>query len=275
MEKSYSIKLQLADSTVQEVDLRCSRLEADLCSIELSCDKMEPITKTAPDFFSALVSVRKELEAYEIKLLCWGARRDVWPRVIQLDWTGGLTACRLGEDYRYRGAKNIFVYSPPETIATVVEQVLFRDNWSEESRRLKLSNDFPPPSPYVPPWPRTDTVSVAEPALTIGPFLTSHHRSAIDSHAVEEIRHYVVGEIIPLASHGYTDISGRFFSHYDDPRYFSPRSIVKHQYELDIRFGHREYPGVQRFSVTLMHEPESRTFKEKEPPHMHDYPERP
>ena len=78
----------------------------------------EEASAREPVLFSALLTVRKELEGLGIFVAVWGAKRSVWPSGMQADMGGGLEA--LDRDSGEVG--DIFQSIDPADAATVEEQ---------------------------------------------------------------------------------------------------------------------------------------------------------
>jgi hypothetical protein len=78
----------------------------------------------APDAFAAMQLMREELEAQGIKLLCAGARKDVWPSAMSRDMGGGRKAYvqRLGEKATQGDLVDIFDFADFALIGTVEQQ---------------------------------------------------------------------------------------------------------------------------------------------------------
>ena len=260
-----SINIQFSDGSILDAVLTYSRPEANLCIIKIEHAQISSIEKNSTDYFTALATVRKELEPQGIKLLCWGARRDVWPRGIQLDWTAGRLACRRGKDFYLKESKSIFAYSPPDTIATVEEQMKYLDQLGREERKFRSKNNGNlPPRVYCPPWP-LNKMMPAQITLNIGPFATDYHQQACDAQAIDIVRSFIQVSVVPLATPGFTHVTAHLYSNYDDPRYLGPLSIVKNMYMLKIEFRNSKYVKTELFRSCLTHNPETRTFKYSEP----------
>jgi hypothetical protein len=97
-------------------------------SLELKVPGFDSIAVREYDLLECLLSVRRRLDQMGVKILCWGARRDVWPSGMQRDWSGGLMACRLG-DRNQLDERSIFSPATADTVATVDEQRQFVENW--------------------------------------------------------------------------------------------------------------------------------------------------
>ena len=85
----------------------------------------------AHDAFEALIAYRTEREAVGEKVLCIGARTDVWPSGMSRDMGGGLKAhvTRYGEQTRRDDLVYIFDEAPEDLVGTVREQRDFAERW--------------------------------------------------------------------------------------------------------------------------------------------------
>jgi hypothetical protein len=81
------------------------------------------------DLFDALIALRRELDAAGCRLLCAGARRDVFPSGMSREMGGARKAyiCRLGSPAHQ--LVDIFDEALPEQVGTVDEQHGFRQRW--------------------------------------------------------------------------------------------------------------------------------------------------
>jgi len=90
---------------------------------------------TEPDAFSALVEVRRGLDAAGILLGVEGARTQSYPSGMARDQGGGLSVYRMtmGQRARIQDLYETFAPAAREDVATVVEQEQFFEAWIEES----------------------------------------------------------------------------------------------------------------------------------------------
>ena len=134
------VKVQLPDKSILDAELTYyprypSFLRAGACFVELDVGGVGKFSKRSIDYFGAFNQVRRKLEGKQIRLLCWGARQDVWPSRMQRDMGAGLTAYQLLEDgVNNPEARSIFDYAASETIATVDEQKANADKWYQVAR---------------------------------------------------------------------------------------------------------------------------------------------
>lgn len=96
----------------------------------------------ARDVFDALIACRAERESHGEKLLCMGARTDVWPSGMSRDMGGGLKAyvMRYGEQAHRKDLVHIFDEAPEALVGSVREQRDFFEGWASFFRdRLSSS----------------------------------------------------------------------------------------------------------------------------------------
>jgi hypothetical protein len=89
------------------------------------------ITRSDNDFFSAMCSIRRELEKDRLLLNCYGASRDVYPSPLSQDMGSGWKAHKLqiGRPAREEDAVSIFDVGPDVIPALVDEQEEFYREW--------------------------------------------------------------------------------------------------------------------------------------------------
>lgn len=120
-----SVKVQLADGTIMDAEITFTN------GLRIHIEGVGYFTGKGNDYFSQLADVRSQLEQLGIKVLCFGARTDVWASGLQRDMGLGYRAYLLSADVPGRKpAQCIFDYSPPEKIGTVEEQRQYHEVWS-------------------------------------------------------------------------------------------------------------------------------------------------
>ena len=92
---------------------------------------------TARDLFDALVALRRELEKLGIKLLCAGARTDVFPSGMSRSMGGGRKAYVMRMGTPASELVDIFDYAGPELVGGVDQQREFRDQWLVSLKKIK------------------------------------------------------------------------------------------------------------------------------------------
>jgi hypothetical protein len=135
-----TVKVQLPDESIVDAEMvdyprYRSFFRAGACCIELQINGTGKFSSKSNDYFGALIEIRKGLEAKQIRLLCWGARKDVWPSGMQRDMGAGMTAYQLLEDGTNNpDARSIFEYAAPETVGTIDEQKANAEAWYQKAR---------------------------------------------------------------------------------------------------------------------------------------------
>lgn len=92
------------------------------------------------NYFYALLELRKKLECQNIKLLCKGCCRNVYPSPMSIDMCGGLVAYSMEMGEEANKKVRIFDDCELEEYATIEEQILFYKQWYEDIllvRKLK------------------------------------------------------------------------------------------------------------------------------------------
>lgn len=137
MEEKYLIKCyhneQIKEATIQLTD----NLDNTTISFKMEDLRFE---KTANNYFSALLEVRKELEPLEIKLLCKGCCRNVYPSSMSMDMCGGMVAytMTLGEEVkRKKDSVHIFDDATLEEYSTIEEQLRYYEEWYESIKLVR------------------------------------------------------------------------------------------------------------------------------------------
>ena len=137
----HDIKIQLADGEISDSELiaftrYASEFSAGTTCLEVTIDNVGRFYKESNNYFDALIGLRKELEPLGIKLLCFGARKDVWASGMQRDMAAGVMAYLLSAEGEGRKPEqSIFDFAPPESIGTVREQHAYADAWIDQKRR--------------------------------------------------------------------------------------------------------------------------------------------
>ncbi|NNE84593.1 MAG: hypothetical protein HKN28_11540 [Alphaproteobacteria bacterium] len=105
--------------------------------LSLSGDGIGTTEVEADDYFNALLILRTQLEATGHRLLCNGARRNVWPSGMSRSMGGGRKAyvMRMGQPTHGDDLVDIFDYAEPDLIVSVQEQKEFFDKWIDQFSR--------------------------------------------------------------------------------------------------------------------------------------------
>lgn len=134
MNEKYKLKC-LVDSDEQEVVIDTYENDND---VEIRfLFKNLIISRKADNFFEALVSLRKELEKREVKLLCKGCCINVYPSAMILEMGAGRKAYCLvmGEQAKMSSLVDIFESCEVNEYSSVDEQFEFFNQWIESLGR--------------------------------------------------------------------------------------------------------------------------------------------
>lgn len=95
------------------------------------------IEKEAENYFEALIEIRRELEKENIKLLCKGCCKNVYPSAMLLSMGTGRKAYVLtrGKQAKMDSLVDIFAPCSSEEYATISEQEIYYNNWIDTLRR--------------------------------------------------------------------------------------------------------------------------------------------
>lgn len=128
MDEKYSIKC-LLDGDENEAVLELEE-DNDICRI-LFLLREYSVTVEAENYFYALLELRKKLEAQNIKILCKGASRNVYPSPMILSMGEAIKAYQLtmGKQARMSDLVNIFAPCEVDEYATIEEQLIFYNDW--------------------------------------------------------------------------------------------------------------------------------------------------
>ncbi len=94
----------------------------------------------APDFFTALCLVRREIEAEGLLLNCYGTSQNVYPSPMSRDMGVGDKAYKLTMGHQARTADLVWIFDtgPDVLSATVDEQEHYYYSWLESLHTLPL-----------------------------------------------------------------------------------------------------------------------------------------
>ena len=128
MNEKYSIKC-LIDGDENKAVLELEE-DNDICRI-LFLLRDYSVTVEAENYFFALLELRKKLEAQNIKILCKGASRNVYPSPMILSMGEAIKAYQLtmGKQARMSDLVNIFAPCEVDEYATIEEQLIFYNDW--------------------------------------------------------------------------------------------------------------------------------------------------
>lgn len=107
-----------------------SRENEEPCLLRLAFEASE-FTARGPDYFEALIRLRRELEAAGVQILVNGASRDVWPFAMARSMGLGLKGyrMRLGHQARWSDLVPIFELHPESQPCSIAEQERYREQW--------------------------------------------------------------------------------------------------------------------------------------------------
>ncbi len=133
MSEKKSIKVQLRDGSIQEAEVEFT---APPWRLRLSGLSLPVLDFSGNDLFEAQIALRLALEKIEARLLCAGARPDVFPSGMSRDMGGGRKAyiTRMGARSSRADLVDIFDCAAPETVGSVEEQRAFHEKWVESLR---------------------------------------------------------------------------------------------------------------------------------------------
>lgn len=102
----------------------------DIVGIKFSLDRFV-IEKKGENYFETLIELRKNLEIMDIKLLCKGCCRNVYPSGMMLSMGVGRKAYTLdyGKQAKTSSLVDIFDSCSIEEYATIDQQKDFFENW--------------------------------------------------------------------------------------------------------------------------------------------------
>jgi hypothetical protein len=133
MTERIDIKIQNADGGTVDRALEISKEISNQpqCKLILLGAHEEKLEFVAEDFFEALIALRHELAQSGQKVLCAGARRDVFPSGMSRSMGLARKAyrMRLGVATKMDDLVDIFSFAGAESIGTVEEQELFFQQW--------------------------------------------------------------------------------------------------------------------------------------------------
>jgi hypothetical protein len=105
------------------------------CCIDLGLGDGRIVSGRAHSYFHALLEVRRQLEAMGIRLLCWGARSDVWPTGLEADMGVGLVVSRRTPSGAPMTHESIFSRIPKDQVSTVSGQEAFFQGILQAAKR--------------------------------------------------------------------------------------------------------------------------------------------
>ncbi len=123
------LKIQYDDGSIYDGEIHYYQQPSMpwLWIIEFTSPMIKKLKFTNRDVFECLTNLRQELVKYNCRVLCNGARIDVYPSGMCRDMGSGLVAYifKNGESVSEKDLVSIFDYADPELIASVEEQYNF------------------------------------------------------------------------------------------------------------------------------------------------------
>lgn len=132
---SARVEALMADGSSGTYQMDYARVENDW-RLDVSGPVVGSIRVRDTDVFACLVQLREMLEPAGVRLLCAGARRDVYPSGMSREMSGGVRAYRhvVGRHARHGDLVGIFDPAEPDDAATVAEQRRFHAEWAASLR---------------------------------------------------------------------------------------------------------------------------------------------
>lgn len=121
----------------QEKDALIELIEKeDSVEIKFYFEKLS-LEKEGDNYFETLIKLRKELEKKDIKLLCKGCCKNVYPSGMLLNMGAGRKAYTLiyGEQAKMSSLVDIFTPCLIEEYATIEQQSEYFESWAMSLRR--------------------------------------------------------------------------------------------------------------------------------------------
>lgn len=135
MNETRALQAQLSDGRIEECSITFSTVppwRIVVNGLGFSGEEFE-----ASDLFETLVALRTALDRRGIKLLCAGARVDVYPSGMSRGMGGGRKAyvTTVGKPTAIADLVDIFYPALPEQVGSVLEQRAHHVQWMEFFRR--------------------------------------------------------------------------------------------------------------------------------------------
>lgn len=135
MEKEIYNILCVEEDQVKDVLIELTEND-DTVVIRFSLGELV-LEKEGDNYFETLIELRKELEKMNIKLLCKGCCKNVYPSGMLLNMGAGRKAYTLiyGEQAKMNSLVDIFDSCWLEEYATIEQQSEYFENWTRSLRR--------------------------------------------------------------------------------------------------------------------------------------------
>ncbi len=134
MNSVREVQIEDANGHVQMAELSIVDEEAE-CSLELKAEQLPTLRVEGPHLFKCLQLLRNELEQFECRILCNGARRDVYATGFCISMGTGRVAYLLKEGQVLRREDLVDIFGPTDSslVDTVDAQKEYFRKWLEEN----------------------------------------------------------------------------------------------------------------------------------------------
>jgi hypothetical protein len=132
MSETRNLQIKFSDGSTRECSV--SIAESPPWNLSVAGADLGPWQFDRPDLFEGLIAFREELEKIGARLLCAGARPEVYPSGMSRNMGGGRKAYIHPLGASATEMVDIFDFAPPESVGTVAEQRAFRDRWIQSLR---------------------------------------------------------------------------------------------------------------------------------------------
>lgn len=138
MSEERKIQIKHSDGAETSALLKIVQAQGGV-HLTLDDQRLGTIEAVGNGAFEALNNMRLKLEKKGIRLLCAGARKDLFPSGMSRSMGGGRKAylLKMGEPAKMDSLVDIFDSAPVETVGTVDEQQRFYNDWIDSISRLK------------------------------------------------------------------------------------------------------------------------------------------
>jgi hypothetical protein len=117
------------EGTLEQVRADGANAEV-VCTLRLKFEEIH-VVGSGPDYFEALVAIRRQIERDGVLVRVYGASRNVWPSGMARSMGLGLKAYKMtnGKQALKQDLVSIFESGPDVEPSTVAEQEKFKDEW--------------------------------------------------------------------------------------------------------------------------------------------------
>lgn len=116
--------------------------EDDTCRIIITVGN-NTYSSESEHFWGTLIDLRKTLEGHNIKLLCQGCCKNVYPSPMILDMGDAIKAYKMTLGKHVKLEDLVFIFDPckPEEYASIEEQESFYNEWISTPKVLEKADD--------------------------------------------------------------------------------------------------------------------------------------